>query len=240
MKNFTQLLSLVIIGGLFFVGGSLAQKSYSAKSPRTITVTGLGTINTTPDTAEVTLGVQTGRQKTSQITMSTLNNKIAAITAAVEAVGIEQKNIKTDSLWLNPAYDYVNGTQRDAGFEATQNVKITIKDISKLSAVIDASVEAGANQVQNVQFAVSESNNASTNAREMAISNAQQKAQQLAQQLGVTLGRVESFTESNQGYNPPVPMMARAESDAGMGGGAVVPEGEQVVQSNVTIMYSIR
>jgi uncharacterized protein len=236
MKNFPYYLLLVLVAGGLYVFGSYISSNQGV-SHRTITVEGVGKATVAPDMAELTVGVQTGRQKSAAEAMKVLNEKIAQIVDKVTVAGVEKKDITTEYLWLNPAYDYTDGRQQDAGYDASQNVKITIRDVAKVSAVLDAAVAAGANQVQNVQFRISDGNTSKDDARKEAITHAQTKANDLAMQLGVRLGKVMNFSESGA-YDPvyPVPMYDRAE---GGGGGSVVPEGEQTLQSNVTITYEI-
>lgn len=239
MKNFPHVLLLVLLAGGLYVFGSYISSPVVHSGERSITVRGTGEASVSPDIAELTVGVQTGRQTTAARAMEVLNERVDEIVNRLVATGVDKKNIATEYLWLNPAYDYYDGRQQEAGYEATQNVKITVRDISKVSTILDAAVAAGANQVQNVQFSVSEQNTTKDAARNQAIANAQSKAQTLADQLGVRLGKVLSFSESasgNAGY--PVPMYDRSESGGGLGG-ATVPEGEQSLESTVTIQYQI-
>ena len=65
--------------------------------------------------------------------------------AAIKATGIDATDIQTANYNINPTYDYSAGTQRITGYSGSTSLTITVKDLSKLNAVIDAATAAGAN-----------------------------------------------------------------------------------------------
>ena len=64
------------------------------------------------------------------------------VIAAVKAAG--GTDVRTQSVSLSPRYDEQNAVQ---AFVATNTVSAAIKEIAKAGALIDAAVNAGANQV---------------------------------------------------------------------------------------------
>jgi uncharacterized protein YggE len=112
-------------------------------------------------------------------------------------------------------------------------VNVTIREIGKVGDVLDRVVAAGATEVGNVSFLVSDASKALDQAREAAIADARRKAEVYAKASGVRLGRVEWITEDT-GSGPPAPMMPRAAA-------APVPiaSGEDTLRVRVTVGFDI-
>lgn len=233
---------VALVAGGMYVAGKYVETRYMNQF--TITVQGQGSVQAAPDIAMLNFGVQTGRQKTADGAMKMLSDNMTKVVDAVKASGVEEKDITTQYLSLNPAYDWNDGRRIDQGFEANQSLVVKVRDLSKISGVLDAAVRAGANQAGSVGFTIDDPENLREEAREKAITQAQAKAVKLAGDLGVTLGKMQGFWEDT-GYSP-VPMMKmEASGVGGYGGGAdmaspPIPAGEQEVAVNVSITYRIR
>lgn len=237
------LIVAVAVGGSFYLSGKHLEVNHRNDQPSTITVSGNGKAFAVPDIAELNVGVQTGRQPTANAAMTKLKTSMDAVIAAVKAQGIDDKDITTQSFWLNPVYDYNNGTQVARGFEAGQSLTVKVRDLDKASDVLGAATAAGANQAGGVQFTVDKPEGVQAEARAEAIKEAQDKAELLARQLGVHLGKIVTFNEGfGGGY--PVPMMMYDKA-MGVGGGAAenqavqLPVGEQEVNVTVSITYEL-
>ncbi len=240
------ILLAVIIGGGFFVYGKHLDRSPSPVAPGTISVTGEGKITISPDIAEMSFGVTTGVQTTAKAASDKVSSDMAKILAAVKGLGIEDKDITTENFYLNPVYDWTDGRQRLRGYEATQSLRVKVRDLEKVGDVLTAATDNGANQAGGVSFTLEDPEAKKDEARTEAIANAKKKAEDLAAQLGQKLGDVQSFNENGGGWYPPV-MYARAES-YGMGGAptadidkaATMPSGEQDLTVTVNITYELR
>lgn len=236
------LITAVVIGGAFYIAGKNIEANPEVQQPSTITVSGDGRAFAIPDIAQLNVGVQTGRQATAGVAMIKLKKSMDGVIAAVKAQGIDEKDIMTQSFWLNPVYDYNNGTQVARGFEAGQSLTIKVRDLDKTSDVLGAATAAGANQAGGVQFAVDEPEVKQAEARALAITKAKAKAQVLAKQLGVGLGDILTFSEGNGGGYP-VPMYYD-KAMMGVGGAAEnqavqLPVGQQEVNVTVSITYKL-
>lgn len=232
------LLVAVVLGGSYIAGQYVRTQEYSKP---TISVQGEGKVNAVPDIAELNFGVQTGRRKTAQGAMEHLGNKMNAINKAVLAAGVEEKDIMTQNLWMNPSYDYFEGKRIESGFEASQNLRVKVRDIASLTAVLDAAVTKGANQVGGVSFTVDEPDALRAEARAMAIKDAQEKAAMLAADLGKTLGKFKGYNEGGMVSPQPYARMDMMMESTGMGGGGAppVPVGEQEIHANVMLMFEL-
>ncbi len=233
--------TIVIIGGLFFLGGKYIEKK--DLTPLTISVTGEGKASGVPDLAMLSLGMQTGRQNTAKDAMALLTKNMNAVIDAVKKAGVDEKDISTQNFSLNPAYDYTPTGMVPKGFEASQSLEIKVRDLDKASDVLSAATAAGANQAGGVQFTIDNPEKVRAEAREKAVKQAQEKAELLAKNLGKSLGRMRGFSEGGV-YAPPM-MYDKAMSVMGMGGGGEaqampLPAGEQEVQAQVTLTYELR
>lgn len=234
---------VALVAGSLYVAGKYVETRHMDQF--TINVQGRGEVMSVPDIATLNFGVQTGRQKTADASMQMLTEKMTKVMAALTAVGIEEKDIRTQYLSLNPSYDWNEGRRIDEGFEANQSLIVKVRDLKKISEVLDAAIKSGANQAGSVNFTIDDPENLRAEARTKAITNAKEKAEKLAADLGVTLGRMQGFWEE-QGYNEP--MYARnvmMDSVEGMGGGGApmappLPAGEQEVVVSVNLTYKLR
>ncbi len=231
----------VTLGGVFFVAGQVLSVKQQAKEETraSISVQGMGRVFASPDIAVLNFGIATGRQSTAQRALEVLTENMDAIIAAARERGVEERDISTQYLYLNPAYDWIDGQQVSRGFEANQNLSVKVRDINTIGAILTAATGAGANQIGGVTMTVDDPEELREQAREQAIMNAKEKAKNLSRELGVSLGRLTSFTEGAQTANGPVYDRAYAEGMGG-GGGLSVPGGEQEIVIYVTLGYEVK
>ena len=231
------LLVVLIAGGSYIVGKTIETRHMDSV---TISVSGEGKVYANPDIAQTSFGVKTGRQKTAEMAMQILSTRMNAVIAAAKAAGIEEKDITTQRLNLRPAYDWDDGKKIDRGFEASQDLRVKVRDIAEMGTVLSAVAAAGANQVSDVRFTIDDPDALRQEARKKAIEQAERKARTLAMQLGATLGKLKGFSE---GGNQPVYARALMEDNAMAVGGAEplpVPAGEQEVSVSVNLIYELR
>ena len=231
----------VIIGGMY-IGGKFVETRYF--EPTLITVNGEGEVMAVPDIAELRFGVQTGPRKTAKEAMTMLEEKMDVVLASVRSMKIEEKDIRTEQLMLNPSYDWADGKQTLRGYEATQSVVVKVRDMDQVGAVLSGVANAGANQVGGVQFTIDDPDTLREAARKEAIEKAQAKAAKLASDLGMRLGSIKGYNEGGDYGTPPMPYAAR-----GMGGEVAmdmaqqaidVPQGEQEVKVTVSLTYELK
>lgn len=233
-----KVLALLLLAGIVVV--SIIRDRIVSNQQWTVQVPGEGRIAYTPDVAKVTLGVQVDRVPNAEQAMKDLNSKIANIIKAVKDQGIADSEIQTQNYNLNPITDYINGRPVTSGYSANEQLLVTIKDISdnaRVGKIISAATGAGANQVNNIAFELSNMSQIKQEARIKAILDAKTKAQDLSQKTGVKFGKIVGWWE-----NSPMPMYD-AKGGVGMGGGvspeaASVPSGsyEYVVEVNINYL----
>lgn len=165
---------------------------------RTINVSGTAVVNVRPDRALIQLGVQSnGRSaKEAQANNTATINKV---TKALKALGIESKDIATDWYVIEPLYEDYDSLHIK-GYRIYNVIAITMRDVDKANDAIVAAMQAGANQVVDVEFYTSELRKYRDQAREMAMKAASEKAKALAQAAGADTGCVLSINENTWSY----------------------------------------
>lgn len=236
---------LVIIAGGFYITGKYIETVYpDTHRPVSITVQGEGKITSASDIATLNFGVQTGRQETSQEAMQILTERMDAVIRAVKSQGVTEKDIRTDSLSLTPAYNWDEGKRIEAGFEAQQNLTVKVRDIGQVGDVLGAATDAGANQVGNVSFTIDDPEELQEQARDEAIADAKTRAAELAAQLGKSLGKLQGYSENGYG-NIPLPVRAYVKEESlsmamDAAGAVPVPAGEQELTMTVSLTYLLK
>ena len=174
-------------------------------APHTIMISGSGKITATPTIAVTQVGLVTEKSDVAAAQMEN-SKKMNGLIAALQSLGIAKDDIRTAQYQIYPKYTYdqKSGSQIN-GYSVTQSVEVKIRNLEKISAVLAKAGEAGANQINGVQFTIDEPKNLRAQAREEAVKDAKEKAKKLAEQLGVRLGKIVGFSESGDAA-PPVPM----------------------------------
>lgn len=206
----------------------------------TLNLSAYGETKIAPDMATITLGVMT-EGKTAGEAMQANATRMAAVMATLKKAGIADKDVQTSNLNLNPQYKYQeNQPPLLIGYQVSNNVTVTVNDLKKLGPAVDATVTAGANQVNGISFGLKEPTAAENAAREAAVKALAAKADLYAKATGHRISRLVSLSEGG-GYTPspppmPVAMYARAEmKDAGTS----VSGGELNVRIDISGLYEL-
>ncbi|MFA6523795.1 MAG: SIMPL domain-containing protein [Candidatus Peribacteraceae bacterium] len=234
------LILAVLIGGGFYLGGKWIE--VKDHTPTTITVSGEGKTFSAPDIAELTFGVTTGPQRTAKQAMTMIKTSMDKVFKAVKDAGIAEKDISTEQFSLSPQYDWNEGQQTLRGYEASETLRVKVRDLDKVSDVLTVATDAGANQAGDVNFTIDDPEKVRAEARQKAIDQAKAKAVKLAKELGMSLGDIKGFSEGG-GYSPPVYMRNSMKMDAASGAAEAIavplPAGEQEVDVQVSITYEL-
>jgi uncharacterized protein len=201
-----------------------------------ITVTGEATVQSAPDMATVMLGVTTNGATAAEA-MTANNAALAAVFDRLKVSGIEERDLQTSNLSVNPNWTGYDGTSTPTinGYTATNMLNVRVRDLAKVGEVLDASIADGANTLNGITFEVSNPRPVQDEARKSAVKDARARAELLAEAAGVQLGRVMSISEQS-GYGGPMPMF-RAEADSAAG--VPIASGQVGLGATVTISYEI-
>jgi len=226
---------------------SSASPAYpGAMNTEGIWVTGTGKVTLAPDLAYLNLGVHT-QEGTAQAARDKAAQAIDAIIAKLKSMGIAEADLHTTYFSLQPVYRYdqifKEGSQYSQpvviGYQVSNSLSVTVRDIAKVGQVIDASVAAGGDstRVDGVSFTVDDQTSANSKAVELATKDALAKAQQFAALLNISLGKPVYVTQLG-GYGPVYKeVVGRTAMDAA--GGASVPTAIQPGQFEVTVQVQV-
>jgi uncharacterized protein YggE len=201
-----------------------------------ITVRGRGEVRATPDTAFITVGVETVAPTAAEA--STELGLIATeVIAAIRETGVDEDDILTRSLTLSPIYERSeDGAVRPkiTGYRASTTVVATVRDIDRASAVLDASLAAGANVFESVRFGVADDDSLRRQALEDAVENAARKADAMAVSLGGKIGGLIWIMEESQ-FSPNERALSTGISIAQS---VPVQAGETIITTTVVANFS--
>jgi uncharacterized protein YggE len=169
-----------------------------------IRVTGDAQVTAKPDRVQIDIGVST-RAESSQEAATQNAKQVDAVLAAVKKSGGPTAVLKTVNYSLSPSYRYQNGHEPQiTGYSASNLVQVTLDDLARISNVIDAAAQAGANQVQGIQFTLRDQDGVRAEALRKAAARARTDADVLAGALGLKVVRILSVEENGV---PRLPMM---------------------------------
>ena len=217
---------------------TLAQipQASTTQQPPEILVNGTSEVLAAPDEAIVRLGIL--RQADVAETAQEQANAIAKeILSAIAKVGVPAKDVQTARLVLSPVYSR-GSVQRVVSYNATNTVSVRLDNLAIVGNVIDAGLQAGANQLEGVQFRLKNELPSREEALREAVQEARGKAQAMADALQVKLGEVNEASEGGVSVVPRALTFAPSAAPAGQEPTPVSP-GEIEIRANVTIRYRI-
>jgi uncharacterized protein YggE len=207
--------------------------------PRTITVVGEGKVNVEPDIARINIGVEVLRPTVREA--SDANQEIVdSVLAALSAAGIPDEDMQTSNFSVYAERYGVNGplAEDEVNYRVTNTVNVTVRDLDTVGDILDAAIEAGANNIYGIEFAVDDTTAYASEARAAAVADSNARAEELASLTGVTLGEVLSVSEvigTATPYNN-----FRAEAVGMGGGGTSIQPGTLELTTQLQIVYAIQ
>jgi hypothetical protein len=205
-----------------------------------VTVSAEGKASGKPDIANLDFSVLSDGKNPAQIQKEN-SEKMNKIYAYLKTAGIDEKDIRTTSYSLYPQYAYPEGQQPQIkGYSLNQGVSVKVRKTESVGEVMNNVVQLGANQVNNVQFSIDNTDSLKAQARAQAFEKAHIKAAEMAGLNGARIGGVVNFSEGSS-FEPPIYM---GYEKGGMGGGgASSPQfeiGSQEVSVGVTVTFYLK
>lgn len=187
MKKFTSVLAAALL--VFSVAGT---NLAAAAEPNTIAVSGMAEQEVAPDMAYIDVGINVRADDAE--TARTQEAQIASqIRRALLGLAITDNDLQNTSYYLYQEYKVDrNGVRTADKYVLDSSIKITVKDLDKLSQVIDNVVEAGATNISNITYALSTQNIIQRQLLATAVENARDKAAVVANAGSRTLGNMLS------------------------------------------------
>ena len=217
-----------------------AQTSDSSEPVRTISVTGTGKVELTPDTAYIYIGVHSEGPDAVEA-VSSNNEKSEAVKDALVALGVAEDDIQTTnfSIYPQPRYDNQGQPTGEITYMVDNTVYVKVSDLDMVGEILDAAVKAGANSINGISFDLEDKSAAMAEAREKAVDDANVQAQQLADAAGVSLGPVITITTSS--VAPVVPIYGKGGgASVEMAASVPVSPGQMTISVDVFMVYGIQ
>jgi uncharacterized protein YggE len=215
-----------------------------------ISVSGTGTVNATPDQAQIafTVRIQDALAASAVSKQAAIMNNVMA---ALTAEGIANEAITTTGYSLNPVYNQTDyhckegncpptqtTTGEIIGYEAVQSIQVTVNDLSRIGNVLDKIVQAGVNQIDYIGFSFEDTtyNGLRAQAYKKAVDDARGQADAIVGAMG---GFIIGIASASTNYWGPIYTMEKRDvsDDSFPPSPAVVPQGSMTVTAQVNIVY---
>ena len=238
MRACTFLLARVLIISVPF--GVFAQAPAPISAPpsmaRVIRVIGDARVRVSPDVAVLFAGVESTDRDLARVTKEAAD-QMRRVLAALREAGVPGPDIQTTRHDIRVERPWDNGKPGPiTGYTVADEVRVTVRDLSKLGSIIERLAGGGSNSLRGLSFEKEDPTPERARAMTMAYASARTKAEALARAAGIRLGAVISVNEAVHG--PVVPMFrtAQVESHAA---GAPVSAGEVEIGGAVEVAFAL-
>jgi uncharacterized protein len=164
---------------------------------------------------------------------------MTSVLDAVSGFGVDRRDMRTSLVGLGPVTDYsAERGPRVTGYQLTNTVEVTVRDLASAGGVIDAGLSAGASSLDGLEFRLADAAPAEDQARRAAVEDARTRAGSLADAARVTLGPVAGIVEGTR----PAPEFEHG-GIAGLalkaGGDTPIEAGTQEIVVSVVVTFLI-
>jgi hypothetical protein len=179
-----------------------AQPAPDRPRPPSITVNGEATIAAEPDQAQIDIGVTTQARNAPEASREN-SERLGRVLAEVKKLLSKADEVKTSGYSLNPQYRYPQGGKPEiVGYTANNIVRIKTTKLDDVGKLIDAAMQAGANNINRLMFTLKDEEAARLDALRQASAKAKAKAEAIAASLGLKILRITSVTEGERSFQP--------------------------------------
>ena len=242
----TAMIALILIGVSFMMTATPAAQaraeSLATEISHSVTVVGEGTVSIDPDIATANIGVEVLRPTVKEASLAA-QEVMEDVQAALLAQNIDEADIQTRHFSIYAERFGPEGllNEDEMRYRVSNTVSITIRELASIGEVLDAAIDAGANNVYGVDFSLADPASVESEARAQAVADARSKAEELAALIGVAVGGVMGISEIiGQGggfYGGNFSQLTVAER--GSGAGPINP-GELMLTMQLQITYELR
>lgn len=253
--NKTYLLAAILVIGvlIYFVGQMVYQsKLLDNQNQNQVTVYGEGKIYVKPDVAVISMGITAQGATVAEVTKSS-TEKMNAVIDEIKKMGVDEKDIQTINYNLTPVYEntyvpmissreFVSISPKITGYKLQQDIRVKIRDFTKIGDILSVATTKGANEIGSLQFTIDDPEQYRQEARAKAIAKAKDNAQNLAKESGIKLGKIINVYENNY-YAP-----SAYDAIKGMGGASIelasvsptIEAGQQEISITVNLTYRVK
>lgn len=201
-----------------------------------VTVVSDGSVTAKPDVAYVSAGVES-RASNAAEAMDANATTMARVIDALKALGARDEDLQTQGLNLYPITgpqgpNDVTPPDEVRAYVAHNGLTVTVNDLSRAGAMLDAAIQVGANTSNGIRFGIKDDTPFRDQAVRLAASNARSRAEAMAQAVGVHILKLNRMSEE-------VTAGPMSEAKAGLGGAATpIQPGQLVISARVTATFA--
>lgn len=237
MLRFARLAVVLAAAGGPGVAG--AQEPQRPMTPQIVT-SARGEVRVSPDKATISIGVQT-RATTAAAAATQNSQKQRAVIDAIKARGVPAEQITTSSFNVIPETRYDREGQQapvTTSYLVMNSITVEVKKIDQVGPVIDASLAAGANQINSLNFGIQSADSARRAALTIAVVKSRADAEAIARAAGGTLGPLlEMSALDTYQPGPPRPFPMDVRMRAAVAESVPVEPGQESVTASVTARW---
>ena len=249
-RNAKKLLTALLAAAMLAL--CFASLAATATVVPTVTVNATAELEVEPDIAYVSLGVST-TETTAEAAKRNNTAVMNRVLAAVKGEGVAEKDMDT-SLYMSTNYRWTDDNGRIiTGYTVDNNLTITVRNVDEVGDIVDAAMNAGANEFNSVRFDLDDDEAYYLEALAAATKKAQKRASTMVMAAGGKLGAVASMSMGNVRFDPIYEYpeddaVADTDTEAGMTTGSgsnsasigsTIQAGTITVSATVTIAYRI-
>lgn len=230
-------LAAVLAATPAFSAAQTVVPAVSAEGTR-LDIVATGESNRVPDLATIGAGIVT-EASTAAAALADNNRQMRAVLRALAAAGVEDRDIRTAQIGLNPRYDYSDrSTPRLIGYTATNRLTVRFREIARAGAIIDVLVGEGINQISGPNLTVDEPEAALDEARRDAMRAARARAELYAAAAGMRVARIVAISEAGAA-RPPVVMQRGSMAMNEAADNMPIAPGEQRLTATISVTFEL-
>lgn len=245
-----KILVSVAVLGLFSIFTTLSTPAVTVNNERgTISVSASANTEVAPDVAEISFAVKTTDSKSMQ-KATALNKEISdKVYSELKSMIISSNGdyIKTSDFSANPVYTYSNAKKNFEKYEVSNRVIVHTKSIDKVGQMIDNAISAGATNVDNLTFSVSNYETQCNDLITIATKKTKTRADVVAQALNTTVSGLNNINTScsTKNFNQPrfymaKNMIADVATETSSAGGTTISNGVVKIEANVNANFFVK
>jgi uncharacterized protein len=235
--------TLSTVATALLISAWAAAPAWSAEEPRprTINVSGQGSIQAEPDRATITLGVESRKPK--------LEDARAEVQKAVDGVlkltrdlKIDPKLVRATRFNVQPEYNWDNNARERnlIGYYVSRQVEVDLRDLEKIGQLLERAVDLGANQIGDPRLDSSKRRDLEREALAKAVADAKLNAEAVARAAGARLGPPRTISATSGFVPPPMPMYTRAaKMEAASDASQSYQSGQMEFNGTVQVEYDL-
>jgi uncharacterized protein len=231
--------TIILTSIMMIVAIHAVQAQNARDDRRMMSVTGEAFTYVVPDRATISIGVASDGKTVAEAKQRN-DVQLSALLKAVRSAGVDDRDIQTSTLSVQPIYDYKDDNRRLIKYTMSNIVTIRIRDLSKIETVLNKALTEGGNVLNGISFYAENADAVRDSLQVEAIKDARSRAERLARALGVTVLKPITVNISSPGVYPSLMKSYRAYDSIQMEGSSTeVSAGDTRIEAQVSITFEI-